>query len=93
MEAAISEMSGKLGFLRELVVRHTLDAILPQRVSSIAWATAGASADVKVARSDAEASLLITGKNQYLITNNIEATRLEKEEELASQGWDFHVTP
>jgi len=49
---------------------------------------------VNVANSLAEASLLlITGKNQHLITNNIEATRLEKEEGLASQGWDFHITP
>jgi antitoxin VapB len=66
---------------------------LLQRVSSLAWATGGASAYVNIASSTAEASLLITGKNQYLITNNIEATRLENEEGLASQGWDFHITP
>jgi len=62
-------------------------------VSSIAWATGGASVYVNVARSNGEASLLITGKKQYLITNNIEATRLEQEEGLASQGWDFHIAP
>jgi Xaa-Pro aminopeptidase len=87
------EISEKLSLLRDLAFRKALDAILLQRVSSIAWATGGASAYVNTASSIGEASLLITGKNQYLITNNIEATRLEKEEGLASQGWDFHITP
>jgi len=93
MEAAMNETSGKLSLLRGLADRHALDAILLQRVSSIAWATGGASVYVNIARSKAEASLLITRKNQYLITNNIEATRLEREEKLAAQGWDFQVTP
>lgn len=89
----MSEISGKLSLLRDLAVRHALDAIMLQRVSSIAWATGGASAYVNIARSNAEASLLVTANNQYLITNNIEATRLEKEERLVSQGWDFHISP
>jgi Xaa-Pro aminopeptidase len=93
MEVAMSELSGRLSLLRDLSVRHALDAILLQRVSSIAWVTGGASVYVNIARSRAEASLIITRNNQYLITNNIEATRLEKEERLASQGWDFHITP
>ncbi len=89
----MSEISGKLSLIRDLAVKHALDAILLQRVSSIAWATSGASAYVNIARSNAEASLLVTGNNQYVITNNIEARRLEKEERLTSQGWDFHITP
>lgn len=89
----MSETSEKLSFLRDLALGHALDAILLQHVSSIAWATGGSSAYVDIARSTAEVSLLVTGNNQYLITNNIEATRLEKEEGLASQGWDFHITP
>jgi antitoxin VapB len=93
MEVTMSEISGKLSLLRDLAVRHSQDAILLQRVSSIAWATGGASVYVNIARSNAEASLLITGNNQYLITNNIEARRLEKEERLAAQGWDFRITP
>lgn len=89
----MSDISGKLSLLRDLAVRHALDAILLQRVSSIAWATGGASAYVNVACSKAEASLLVTGNNQYLITNNIETRRLEKEERLTAQGWDFQITP
>jgi len=89
----MSEISGKLGLLRALANRYSLDAILLQRVSSIAWATGGASAYVNIARSNAEASLLISRDDQYLVTNNIEAGRLDNEEGLASQGWDFQITP
>ena len=38
-----------------------------------------------------EASLLITPTQRYVLTNNIEATRIEKEEQLARQGWELQV--
>jgi antitoxin VapB len=87
------EIQEKLNFLRELIDKHALEAILLQRVSSIAWVTGGATVYVNSARSEGEASLLITQNKQFLFTNNIEAVRLEKEEGLASQGWDFQVVP
>lgn len=89
----MSEISIKLSLLRDLATRHAVDAILLQRVSSIAWATGGVAAYVNTARSNAEASILVTMDNQYLLTNNIEVTRLEKEERLNSQSWNFHITP
>lgn len=89
----MGETSMKLSLLRDLALRHAVDAILLQRVSSIAWATAGAAAYVNTASSKAEFALLVTAKDQYLITNNIEATRLEKEERLKALGWDFRVSP
>jgi Xaa-Pro aminopeptidase len=36
---------------------------------------------------------LITPTARHLITTNIEAPRLEQEERLKDQGWEFHVTP
>jgi antitoxin VapB len=89
----MSELSGKLTLLRKLAASHGVDAILLQRVSSIAWMTCGASVYVNIARSEGEASLLITHDKQYLFTNNIETTRLKQEEGLASQGWDFRIAP
>ena len=89
----MNEIVVKLGCLRDLANSHALDGILLQQVSSLAWATGGASAFVNLARSDAEASLLVTHDQQYLITNNIEATRLQKEEGLASQPWNFQIYP
>jgi antitoxin VapB len=62
-------------------------------VSSFAWATCGAASYINTATSTGTASLLITRDGLHLITNNIEATRLEQEEKLKDQGWEFHVTP
>jgi Xaa-Pro aminopeptidase len=89
----MGEISAKLSLLRNLAARHSLEAILLQRVSSLAWATDGASTYVNTASSKGEASLLVTGDQQYLLTNNIEAARLEKEECLPAQGWNFRLSP
>lgn len=89
----MNELTKKHSLLCELLDRHGLDAILLQRVSSIAWMTGGASIYVNTARSEAEASLVISGKDQFLVTNNIEAVRLDKEEGLGAKGWNFRVAP
>jgi antitoxin VapB len=89
----MSEFAQKQERLRNMMEEHRLDAILLQRVSSFAWATCGAAAYVNIASTESVASLLVTLENQYLFTNNNEATRLEKEEKLAEQGWKFFVTP
>jgi Xaa-Pro aminopeptidase len=89
----MDEVSQKLDLLRSLADRYGLDAVLLQRVSSVAWATAGAAAYVNIANSFAECALLVTRGEQYLITNNIEAPRLESEELLKAQGWNFQVAP
>jgi len=89
----MSEFTQKRERLRNLMEEHCLDAILLQRVNSFAWATCGAAAYVNIASTESVASLLVTPDNQYLFTNNNEATRLEKEEKLAEQGWKFCVSP
>jgi len=71
--------------------KRDLDGLLLQRVSSFAWATCGAASYVNTATTFGEATLIITPAGRYLITNNIEATRLEQEEKLAEQGWEFRV--
>lgn len=76
-----------------LLDAYELDSLLLHRVSSFAWATCGAVSYVNAATSVGEAKLLITNSENHLITNNIEATRLEGEEKLIDQGWEFHITP
>jgi len=93
MVEAVNEISGKLSLLRNLAASHGVDALLLQRVSRVAWATSGAAVYINIARSEGEASLLITRKKQFLFTNNIEAPRLEIEEGLIAQGWEFSVAP
>lgn len=79
--------------IKTLLAHHGLDAILLRKASSFAWATHGASAYINTASTYGEAALLVTPNGRYLITNNIEAPRLEKEEGLKVQGWEFKVFP
>lgn len=89
----MNELDRKLERVRKLLDQHDLDALLLQKVSSFAWATCGAASYINTAASNGTADLLITPSGRYLITNNIEATRLEQEEKLAEQGWEFQVGP
>jgi len=79
--------------VEDFMAERDLDALLLQRVSSFAWATCGGASYVNSATTFGEATLVITPTGRYLITNNIEATRLEQEEKLAEQGWEFRVGP
>src|SRR5512137_890993 len=87
----MTELDVKLQRINELLAKHSADALLLQRVSSFAWATCGAASYINTATSNGVGSLLITPTGRYLITDNIEAPRFEKEEQLAAQGWEFRV--
>ena len=89
----MTEFNQKQDRIQALLAKHELDALFLQRVSSFAWATCGAASYVNTATTNGEAALLITSSGRYLITNNIEATRLEQEEKLAAQSWEFRVVP
>jgi len=85
------EFDQKQSLIRSLLASHQIDALLLRRVSSFAWATCGAASYVNTASTDGVAALLITPTALHLVTDNIEATRLEQEEKLKEQGWEFHV--
>jgi antitoxin VapB len=89
----MTEFSNKQSRIRELLDVQGLDGLVLQRAGSFAWATCGAADYVNTASSYGAATLLVTRKGHHLITNNIEAPRLENEEKLKYQGWTFHVTP
>jgi Xaa-Pro aminopeptidase len=89
----MTELEAKLQAINGLLDRLDLDALFLRRVSSFAWATCGAASYVNTAASEGAASLLITRDKRYLITDNIEATRLEQEEQLSGQGWELKVSP
>jgi antitoxin VapB len=88
-----NEFSIKTNRMRLLLEQFGLDALLLRRVSSFAWATCGAASYINTAASEGVASLLVTPKNHYLLTTNIENPRLEKEENLVEQGWEFRISP
>jgi Xaa-Pro aminopeptidase len=83
----------KQKIIQNLLSQKGCQALLLNRVSSFAWATEGAASYVNTAATDGAASLLITPTARYLITTNIEATRMEQEEKLIQQGWQLHAVP
>lgn len=89
----MTELELKLERMRDLLAKYGIHALLMQRVGSFAWATCGASSYVNTATTNGAASLLIAPAGRYVITNNIEATRLQQEELLESQGWEFQIAP
>jgi Xaa-Pro aminopeptidase len=93
MSTSQSEFQTKIKLLRMLLEKYGTDAVLLRRVSSFTWVTCGAVSYVNTASTEGAATLLITRDRLYLVTNNIEAPRMEQEEKLAEQGWEFRVSP
>lgn len=87
----MDEFKTKLNQIDDLLARRDLDALLIRQVANFAWMTCGAASYVNVTVTDGAASLLILPGARCLVTDNIEATRLEHETALCEQGWDFHV--
>lgn len=87
-----NEFNTKKDQLHALLEQKKLDALVLTKVSSFAWATCGAPSYIGIADADGAATLVITPTRKYLLTNNIEAPRLEQEEQLAAQGWEFQVS-
>lgn len=87
------ELELKLGRIRDLLEQHSLDGLLLRQVDNFAWATCGAASFVNTAASLGAASLLILPTRRYLMTDNIEAVRLEDEEHLREQGWELQIAP
>ena len=87
------ELQIKLSRIHALLDKHQVEGLLLRRASSFAWATCGAESYVNTAATEGAASLFITREHRYLLTNNIEAPRMEQELGLADQGWEFLVSP
>jgi Xaa-Pro aminopeptidase len=89
----VSEHEHKIEIIRAWMVEHQVDRLYLQTAGSFAWATCGAASYINTASTYGLASLLISLDHKYLITTNIEAPRLEREEKLAAQGWESRLTP
>src|ERR1700690_3382843 len=89
----MTEFELKSKKMQELMERHHLNALLLRQVGSFAWATCGAASYVNTAVTNGGSSLLITPAGRYVVTDNIESTRLKQEERLDEQGWEFRIAP
>ena len=89
----MEEFTNKQNQIRAILERYKIKGLLLNRVASVAWTTCGVDSAVNIAACNGTVKLLLTKDKHYLITKNIEASRLEQEEKLKSQGWEFIVTP
>jgi hypothetical protein len=74
------DVSRKIEIVRNYIISQKKDGALISNVENFAWLTSGARSYVALSDSIGSASVLITRKDAYVITKNIEALRLKKEE-------------
>ena len=80
----------KLQMVRTCLEAGGLEGIVLTWQSNFAWLTGGANNYVYVGDAAGEASLLVTPRRSYLLTNNIEAPRL-REEEVVDLPFEDHA--
>ena len=74
------EIQSKLQRVRDFLDQYQLAAAVFTTTANFAWLTGGADNHVATATDRGVAEVVVTATGQYIITNNIEAVRLEDEE-------------
>jgi Xaa-Pro dipeptidase len=85
----LQEVDEKKARVRDLMMRLNLDAVLLRKQCNFSWLTGGHLNLVGIATEMGAAPLLLTPEKQYVICNNIEAPRIEKEEGIPEQGYEL----
>ncbi len=88
-----TEIKEKERRVREFLNSKGLKALLLKRQANFSWMTAGGLNLVGITTEFGAASLLITEKSKFVISNNIEAPRMMEEEALEKQGFILKVFP
>lgn len=87
------EIAEKKARVRELMTELHLEALLLKRTANFAWITGGGINYVGMTSDFGLAPVLITADKEYVISNNIEATRLRDEELMPDQGYQQEIYP
>ena len=87
------EIVTKLGRLRTRMAEQQLDAVTLTNLANTAWMTAGAATYVNAATETGVATIVITADRAIVVTDGIEAPRLEQEERLGELGFTFAIDP
>ncbi|MBI3990887.1 MAG: M24 family metallopeptidase [Candidatus Omnitrophica bacterium] len=82
----LNEIKEKEDRIRQLMKKEGLTGILLSRQDNFAWFTCGGDSHVLTATESGVASILVTLKNKYILTNNIESGRI-MDEEVKKQGF------
>jgi len=90
----LEEVQTKLELVRAWLQRNGLEALLINSQANFAWLTGGGDSYVYVGDAAGEAYLLVVPDRAYLLTNNIEARRLQEEEvadlPFEAVSWPWH---
>ena len=89
----MSELELKLRRIDELLNHYSLNALLLRQHASFAWLTCGGDSNINIADRYGAASILVAPHGRYVLTDNIEADRLQEEQGLKDQGWEFRIAP
>lgn len=89
----MNELEAKRSRLLTWMANHDLEAVFLARVANFAWFTGGLEPVVMLSSDRAEAGLLITPAQSYVVCNTIEHPRLRDEDRLEDLGFAFHVSP
>ena len=81
------EIAEKKNRVRKLLQELKLNAVYLKKSSNFSWITGGGYNIVGLATEMGVAGALITADREFIVCNNIEAPRMEKEELLAKQGY------
>lgn len=86
-----AEIDQKLQRLRAAMAAHQIDALVLRRPYNTAWLTAGAATYVNVATDEGASTILVTPTEAIVVTDFVEAPRLEQEEHLGDLGFTLAV--
>jgi antitoxin VapB len=89
----MDELTLKRSRLLAWMSNRGYEAVFLGRVSNFAWYTGGLEPVVMLSSDRAEAGLLITPEESFVVCNNIEHPRLRDEDRLDGLGLRFHVSP
>ncbi len=92
------EVSCKLGLIRNALSETGASAVRLRGTDWFAWATAGASNTVLLAAETGVAEVLVTAQEAWILTNEIEAQRLQDEElpgtdDSTNRLYNLHINP
>jgi len=87
------EIEEKKKRVRSVLEQSNLDAVYLKKQSNFSWLTGGGLNVVGIAMELGVTGLLITTGGQFAVCNNIEAPRMEKEEQLEEGGFEIHSFP
>ncbi|MGB4255915.1 MAG: aminopeptidase P family N-terminal domain-containing protein, partial [Rectinema sp.] len=87
------EIAEKKLRVRKLLQELELNAVYLKKSSNFSWITGGGYNIVGMATEIGVAGALITADREFIVCNNIEAPRMEKEEHLAEQGYEIISFP